>query len=136
MTPLVMGNNLESDNRMSIGAQATDHPAINPREGSSPKARVRAPMPTKTSCLISNYNYKRYIADAVDSALAQTAPLDEIIIVDDGSTDGSQEFIRDRYYHPKIQLITKENGGQLSCFNEGFRVATGDVIFFLDADDV
>ena len=90
----------------------------------------------KTTCLITSYNYRKYIADAVDSALAQTAPLDEIIIVDDGSTDGSQEFIRGRYDHPKIKLITKDNGGQLSCFNEGFHLATGDVIFFLDADDV
>lgn len=89
----------------------------------------------KTSCLISNYNYKRYIADAVDSALAQTAPLDEIIIVDDGSTDGSQDFIRGRYGR-QITFLAKENQGQLSCFNEGFRLATGDVVFFLDADDV
>lgn len=134
---MVMSNNPELDNRMSIGAQATDHPAINPREGSSPKARVQAPMPTKTSCLISNYNYKRYIADAVDSALAQTTPLDEIIIVDDGSTDDSQEFIRHRYgRHDRVKLIAKENQGQLSCFNEGFCRSTGDIIFFLDADDL
>jgi len=89
----------------------------------------------KTTCLISNYNYRRYIANAADSALAQTAPLDEINIVDDGSTDGSQEFIRGRY-SGKVKFLAKENQGQLSCFNEGLRLATGDVIFFLDADDI
>jgi glycosyltransferase involved in cell wall biosynthesis len=121
---------------MSIRAQAKDYPAIDPQEGSSTKAWVQAPMPTKTSCLISNYNYRRYIADAVDSALAQTAPFDEIIIVDDGSTDDSQEFIRCRYSsHNIVKLVAKENQGQLSCFNEGFRRSTGDIIFFLDADD-
>src|SRR5262249_34050216 len=81
--------------------------------------------------------YKRYIADAVDSALAQTTPLNEIIIVDDGSTDDSQEFIRRRYSrHDIVKLVTKENQGQLSCFNEGFRRSTGDIVFFLDADDI
>ena len=122
---------------MSIGAQATELLAIDPQEGSSTEAWIQAPERTKTTCLISNYNYRRYIADAVDSALAQTAPLDEIIIVDDGSTDDSQELVRRQYgHHSSVKLVVKKNQGQLSCFNEGFRRSTGDIIFFLDADDV
>lgn len=90
----------------------------------------------KTTCIVSSYNYRNYVADAVDSALAQTVPLDEIIVVDDGSTDGSREFLERRYQGwPPVRIVAKGNGGQLSCFNAGFRASSGDVIFFLDADD-
>jgi glycosyltransferase involved in cell wall biosynthesis len=90
-----------------------------------------------TTCLINSYNYAHFIGDAVDSAVGQTAPFDEIIVVDDGSTDGSVELLAGKYaQHPAIQIISKCNQGQLSCFNEGFARATGDIIFFLDADDV
>jgi len=91
----------------------------------------------KTTCLVNNYNYARYVVDAVESALAQTRCFDEIIVVDDGSTDASRELLLSRYaHHPLVQLIAKPNQGQLSCFNEGFRRCTGDLVFFLDADDL
>jgi glycosyltransferase involved in cell wall biosynthesis len=91
----------------------------------------------KTTCLVNNYNYRRYLAEAVDSALAQTVPFDEIVIVDDGSTDGSLALINEKYARlAQVKVVAKENQGQLSAFNEGFRVATGDIVFFLDADDV
>ncbi|MFV1966048.1 MAG: glycosyltransferase family 2 protein [Pirellulaceae bacterium] len=91
----------------------------------------------KTTCLVNNYNYARYVVEAVESALAQTRRFDEIIVVDDGSTDASRELLLSRYaQHPLVQLIEKPNQGQLSCFNEGFRRSTGDLIFFLDADDL
>jgi glycosyltransferase involved in cell wall biosynthesis len=90
-----------------------------------------------TSCLINNYNYAHFVGDAVDSALAQTASFDEIIVVDDGSTDGSVELLTRRYgTSDRIRVIRKPNGGQLSSFNEGFLASSGDLIFFLDADDV
>jgi glycosyltransferase involved in cell wall biosynthesis len=89
-----------------------------------------------TTCLINSYNYARFIGDAVESALAQSAPFDEIIVVDDGSTDGSPELLAKKYgQHPRVQVVCKQNEGQLSCFNEGFARARGDVVFFLDADD-
>jgi len=91
----------------------------------------------KIACLINNYNYADFIGDAVDSALRQTVPFDEIIVVDDGSSDGSLELLARKYgRNPRVQIVAKQNQGQLSCFNEGFARSTGDIVFFLDADDV
>jgi glycosyltransferase involved in cell wall biosynthesis len=90
----------------------------------------------KTSCLVNNYNYARYVVEAVDSALAQTVPFDEIIVVDDGSTDDSLDVLRRKYGKlEQVKIIAKTNAGQLSCFNEGFAASSGELIFFLDADD-
>ena len=90
-----------------------------------------------TTCLINSYNYAEFLGEAIDSALAQTVPFDEIIVVDDGSTDGSREWLSRRFAaHPVVRVVAKNNQGQLSCFNEGFAHSRGDVVFFLDADDV
>ena len=90
-----------------------------------------------TTCLVSNFNYASYVGEAIDGALRQTVPFSEIIVVDDGSTDGSLEFLKARYSRqPLVQIVGKQNAGQLSCFNEGFARATGDIVFFLDADDI
>ena len=89
-----------------------------------------------TSCLINNFNYRPFVGEAVDSVLAQSLPFDEIIVVDDGSTDGSADFLKARYRNcPTLRVIAKPNRGQLSCFNEGFLASSGDLVFFLDADD-
>lgn len=89
------------------------------------------------SVIIDNYNYGRFIAEAINSVLSQTYTNYEIIIVDDGSNDNSREVI-DKYYkrYPdKITPVYKDNGGQASAFNAGFKVARGDIIAFLDSDD-
>jgi glycosyltransferase involved in cell wall biosynthesis len=85
------------------------------------------------SILINNYNYGQFLADAIDSALSQTYPYIEVIVVDDGSTDRSQEVIAS--YGDKIISVFKQNGGQASAFNAGFSKSQGDIICFLDADD-
>lgn len=91
----------------------------------------------RTSCLINNYNYGAFVTEAIESALKQTVPFDEIIVVDDGSTDGSVRLLTERYQdHPRVRLLLQpQNQGQLACLNEGFRVATGDLVCFLDSDD-
>ncbi len=86
------------------------------------------------SILINNYNYGGFIAEAIESALNQTYPHLEIIVVDDGSTDNSRDIIKN--YQGKIIPIFKENGGQASAFNVGFAASQGDIICFLDADDL
>jgi glycosyltransferase involved in cell wall biosynthesis len=90
----------------------------------------------KTTCLINNYNYVNYLPEAINSAVNQTVQFDGIIIVDDASTDNSVEIITKFTKQANIKSVLKQiNQGQLSSFNEGFLAATGDIIFFLDADD-
>lgn len=86
------------------------------------------------SILINNYNYGDLLPQAIDSALNQTYLNCEVIVVDDGSTDGSQSIIAD--YEDKIVSICKKNQGQGSAFNAGFKASRGEIIFFLDADDL
>lgn len=91
----------------------------------------------KTSCLISNYNYAKYLGEAISSAVNQTVKFDEIIIVDDASTDNSAEIISEFAHEANVKCIFKiQNQGQLSSFNDAFLAANGDILFFLDADDV
>lgn len=90
-----------------------------------------------TTCLVSNFNYAPFVVEAIEGALRQTVPFDEIIVVDDGSTDGSIELLKKNYAAvPRVQIVDKGHDGQLSCFNAGAARATGDIVFFLDADDV
>lgn len=94
----------------------------------------RGPLLTPTvSILIINYNYGRFLADAIDSALGQTYPHTEVVVVDDGSTDDSRAIIAG--YGDRVRVVLKANGGQGSAFNAGFAVSTGDIVFFLDSDD-
>jgi glycosyltransferase involved in cell wall biosynthesis len=86
------------------------------------------------SVIIDNYNYARFLAEAIDSALAQTYPDVEVIVVDDGSTDGSREVIAS--YAGRVAAVLKPNGGMASAYNAGFAASRGQVVFFLDSDDL
>jgi glycosyltransferase involved in cell wall biosynthesis len=85
------------------------------------------------SVILTNYNYGRFLQEAIDSALNQTYPRTEVIVVDDGSTDDSREIIAS--YGGRITPVLKENGGQAAAFNTGMRASRGEVICFLDSDD-
>jgi glycosyltransferase involved in cell wall biosynthesis len=90
----------------------------------------------RVSVVVTSYNYKKFIIEAIESVLNQSRSVDELIVVDDGSNDGSLEEIRNNFgSHPLIKIFSKPNGGQLSAFNVGFLEAKGDIIFFLDSDD-
>jgi glycosyltransferase involved in cell wall biosynthesis len=87
----------------------------------------------KASILINNYNYGRYLGQAIESALSQTYPAVEVVVVDDGSTDNSRDVIAG--YGNRVHAVLKGNGGQASAFNAGFAACCGDVICLLDSDD-
>ena len=85
------------------------------------------------SIIIDNYNYARFLREAIDSALDQTYANVEVIVVDDGSTDNSRDVIAG--YEKRVIPVLQENGGQAAAFNAGFRRSKGEVVLFLDADD-
>lgn len=87
--------------------------------------------------LVTSYNYSNYLEQAVDSALAQTHAPRAILVVDDGSTDGSVDLVRRRYAaEPRVRVIEQVNQGQMVAFASGVRAADADaVVAFLDADD-
>ena len=85
------------------------------------------------SILIANFNYARYLAEAIDSALGQTHRDIEVIVVDDGSTDNSRDLIAS--YGARIVSAFKKNGGLTSALNAAFERSHGDLLCVLDADD-
>lgn len=86
------------------------------------------------SIIINNYNYGRFLREAIDSALCQDYPNTEVVVVDDGSDDYSRDIILS--YGDRVRPVLKENGGQASALNAGAAVSQGDVICFLDSDDI
>ncbi|MBZ0155683.1 MAG: glycosyltransferase [Alphaproteobacteria bacterium] len=97
------------------------------------------PLPPKplVSIIVANFNYGLYIGSAIESVQAQTYSNFELIICDDGSTDGSCEVIGSYLSRDKrINFISKENGGQASAFNTAYKAANGEIICFLDSDDL
>lgn len=88
------------------------------------------------SVVIDNYNYGRFLGQAVDSVLAQDLPADrfEVIVVDDGSTDDSREVLA--RYGNRVRPIFQENRGCAAALSRGFAEARGELVSILDADDV
>lgn len=88
----------------------------------------------KLSVIINNFNYERYLGACIDSIIPQMEPEDEIIVVDDGSTDGSVDMLR--RYGDRVRTIVQPNAGQAAAINTGVAAAAGDVLLLLDADDM
>ena len=84
------------------------------------------------SVIITTYNRRHFLREATESVLGQTRQADEVIVVDDGSTDGSEEVIADL----PVRYAWKENGGVSSARNSGIALARGDYLAFLDVDDL
>ena len=103
----------------------------------SPDAAPEAPAPAgplAVDVVVDNYNYARFLGAAIESALDQTYEHVSVIVVDDGSTDDSRSVIES--FGGRIIPVFKENGGQASAFNAGLDHSQGDIVIFLDADDM
>jgi hypothetical protein len=88
----------------------------------------------RVSIVITNYNYGRFLARCIDSALAQSYIDTEVVVVDDASQDNSLKII-ESYGTRVLPVLQERNSGQGAAFNAGFRACHGDVVLFLDADD-
>jgi len=86
------------------------------------------------STVMAVHNMERYVAHALDSVLAQTRPANEIIVVDDGSTDRTPEVLQS--YAGRVRIIVEHNTGPSRAFNIAVAAAKGDAFAFLDHDDL
>jgi glycosyltransferase involved in cell wall biosynthesis len=84
--------------------------------------------------VICNYNYERFLTKAIESALAQDYPATRVVVVDDGSTDGSRGVIEK--FGSRISVVFKENGGQVSAYNRALEILETEYAILLDSDDV
>ncbi len=96
--------------------------------------RAQSMNALRASIVITNYNYGRFLARCIDSALAQSYADTEVVVVDDASRDHSREIIQS-YGKRVVPVLEERNRGQGAAFNAGFRACQGDVVLFLDADD-
>ena len=92
-----------------------------------------SPARPTLAVLIPNYNYARFLPQTLESALAQTSPFDEILVVDDGSTDNSIELLAS--YNGRVKVLSISNSGQLGACRAGLAALTSDYVYSLDADD-
>lgn len=88
---------------------------------------------SRISVIVPVFNHEAYIPMALRSAIEQSFPAHEIIVVDDGSTDGSAAAAAE---FPGVKVLRKANGGIGAARNTGLRAASGDAFAFLDADDI
>lgn len=89
----------------------------------------------KISTIVTVYNLEKYVEECLCSLFAQTLPPDEIIVIDDCSTDNSASIIK-KYAHKIKYIKMPKNSGVLLAFIKGIEEATGDILSFLDGDDI
>ncbi len=107
-----------------------------PESRSIPDAAPETGAPPKVTVVIPVYNREKYIGEAIESILAQTFTDFELLVIDDGSADGSREVVRS-YPDPRIRFsLHRGNLGVAKTRNDGIRWARGEYLAFLDSDDV
>jgi glycosyltransferase involved in cell wall biosynthesis len=97
-------------------------------------ARTDRPAPPLVSAIVTTYNYGRFVAGAIEGALAQTYPNVEVVVVDDGSTDGTEAVVT-RYAEDGVRYVYQDNAGAAAARNRGLALTTGPLVAFCDADD-
>jgi len=88
----------------------------------------------QVSCIIPCYNAERFLGEAIESVIAQTLSPTEIIVIDDGSTDGSAAVAA--RYADRVKYLHQHNAGPAAARNRGVELSRGDFVAFLDADDL
>src|SRR5262249_4621066 len=88
----------------------------------------------RVSVVIPTYERRRWVCRAVESVLAQTRPADEILVVDDGSSDGTADELA-RRFGARVRVLVQPNGGVAAARNAGVRAARHPLVAFLDSDD-
>ncbi|MGH7570892.1 MAG: glycosyltransferase family 2 protein [Gemmatimonadota bacterium] len=91
-------------------------------------------MSPPVSCVIPVYNGRRWLAEAIESLLAQSRPPREIVVIDDGSTDGSREATTG--YGERVRYAHQDHAGPAAARNLGIEMTSGDLVAFLDSDDI
>lgn len=86
------------------------------------------------SCVIPVFNGQQYIGETIESVLQQSVPIDDVVVVDDGSTDGTAKIVRS--FGNRVRLLAQLNAGPAAARNHGVRQATGEFLTFQDADDL
>lgn len=89
----------------------------------------------RISVVVNNYNYADYLPEALDSALSQLVDGDEVIVVDDGSTDESHRILERYGKDPRVQVFIQQNQRQLTAVFNGLARASGEICALLDSDD-
>ncbi|MGB9751120.1 MAG: hypothetical protein C0183_21925 [Roseiflexus castenholzii] len=89
----------------------------------------------RVSVVITAYNAAEYLSAAIESVLAQSHPADDVVVVDDGSTDASAA-VAQSYAHRGVRLIRQDNQGPGAARNRGIRETSGELVAFLDGDDL
>lgn len=105
-------------------------------------AHLSSPTPgaaahhTRVTAIVSTHNRARYLAEALDSLLAQTRPLDELIVIDDASSDGTRELLETRYADRVRLILFDDNQGKAAALNAAIPEAIGDYLWLFDDDDI
>lgn len=97
---------------------------------------VYSPIIPTLAIIIPAYNVEMYIADTLDTIMNQSVQPDEVIIINDGSTDKTSNIIKNHLMYKKINFIEIQNGGQGLARNLGLSKAKSDYIYFFDSDDL
>jgi glycosyltransferase involved in cell wall biosynthesis len=108
-------------------------PSPLPASAAAPASLPPLPAVPLVSVIVPSFNHARYLRECVDSVLAQDHPATELIVVDDGSTDGSLDVLKS--YGDRLRLLQQQGGRQARARNLALAVARGELVAFLDSDD-
>lgn len=99
-----------------------------------PESEPREHRKATVSVAVVNHNYGRYLDQCLSSIVDQVRPPDQVVVVDDGSTDDSREVLR--HWGDRVDIVLQQNSGQTAATNVALTACTGDVVALLDSDDL